>query len=73
MNYIEYKNRLKNLDLNNNKFTSLVGIGNSTPSTNWRVKDEVPQTIGFIIELLEALPTEKRLVLVHEKLKEKMG
>jgi hypothetical protein len=72
MNYDEYKNKLKSLDLNNSKFTALVGIGNSTPSTNWRVKDEIPATIGFIIELLEELPLEKRLMLLHKKLK-KMG
>jgi hypothetical protein len=72
MDYKEYKNKLKSLDLNNSKFTELVGIGNSTPSTNWRVKNEIPPTIGFIIELLEELPIEKRLLLLHKKLK-KMG
>jgi hypothetical protein len=70
MEYETYKKRLKSLDLTNSKFTNLIGIGSSTPSTNWRVKGEVPKTVDFIIELLEELPIEKRLLLVHNRLKE---
>jgi len=70
MDYETYKKRLKSLDLTNSKFTDLIGVGSSTPSTNWRAKGEIPKTVGFIIELLEELPVEKRLILVHHKLKE---
>jgi len=70
MEYIEYKKAIKSLNLSSLNFSKIVGISESTPSSAWKRKNEVPQMAEVVLELLEELPVEKRLLFIHSKLKE---
>jgi hypothetical protein len=70
LEYLTYKKKLKNIGINSNIFTKLLSIGKTTPSTHWKTKNEVPKSIEFILDLLEELPEENRVLFLHRKLKE---
>jgi len=67
MNYIDYKKDLKYLEISSLKFSKIVGISDSTPSSAWRRKNEVPKMARVVLELLKELPIEKRLLFMHNK------
>jgi len=71
MNYIDYKKDLKYLEISSLKFSKIVGISDSTPSSAWRRKNEVPKMARVVLELLKELPIEKRLMFIHNKLEER--
>ena len=52
-------------------FTTLLDIHKNTPTTNWKPKDRIPPNIEIVLELLEELPLEKRLLFIHNKLEER--
>jgi len=53
MNYIDYKKDLKYLEISSLKFSKIVGISDSTPSSAWRRKNEVPKMARVVLELLK--------------------
>jgi len=71
LNYINYRKNLKYLDLSSVKFSKIVGLAENTPSSVWRRKNEVPEIVQVVLELLKELPIEKRLMFIHNKLEER--
>jgi len=69
--YINYKKAIKQFHISSIDFAKIIGVSEGTPSSNWKRKDNVPQTIEIILELLKELPIEKRLMFIHNKLEER--
>jgi hypothetical protein len=69
MLYRKFKLNLSKLNLSINDFCKIENISLATP-TKWKQKNEVPTYVKNIIELLEMLPLEQRLVWIHNKLEE---
>jgi len=70
MDYITYKKQLKNFNLNSTELSRIVDFHKDTPSSLWKKRDKVPTTISIILELLEKLPEDERVLYIHHKLKE---
>jgi hypothetical protein len=70
MDYLTYKEKLKNININNISLSRIVDFHKDTPSSLWKKKNEVPKTISIILELLEKLPEDERVLFIHHKLKE---
>ena len=70
MDYINYKKNLKRLNLTSSNLMKLIDGNLYTPSSNWKPKNEVPKTIEIILELLNRLPENDRVLFIYEKLKE---
>ena len=43
MNYEEFKNKLKECNLSIKEFAKMTGLNNTTISTTWKSKNEVPK------------------------------
>ena len=71
MKYIDYKKHIKHLNLSSLKFAKIIGVSEKTPSSAWKPKDDVPEVIEIVLELLKELPIEKRLMFIHNKLEER--
>jgi hypothetical protein len=69
MNYNEFKKKLKTIRLSGKDLTAILEIDKTTPSAYWKKRDEVPIYISILLELLEKLPEDDRILFIHHKLK----
>ena len=70
MNYNNYREKLKELKINSVKLSQIVDFHKDTPSSLWKKRDEIPKSISIVLELLEKLPEDERVLFIHHKLKE---
>jgi hypothetical protein len=61
---------MKDLNISSAKFSQIVGISENTPSAVWKKKNEIPNIVSIVLELLNRLPESDRVLFIHEKLKE---
>jgi hypothetical protein len=70
MNYSEYKEHIKKLELTSIKFMKMLNMNEKTPATNWRRQNKVPKVVEILIEVLFKLPEETRVLYIFNKLKD---
>ncbi|EJF06110.1 hypothetical protein ThvES_00018290 [Thiovulum sp. ES] len=70
MNYSTYKDKLKLININGVTFSKILDFHKDTPSSLWKKKNEIPKTISVVLELLEKMPEDERVLFIHHKLKE---
>jgi hypothetical protein len=68
MSYEEFKNKLKLMRMSITDFANMMEMRHSSISGKWSKK--VPVYAIYIIELLEKLSEQDRVLFIHEKLKE---
>jgi len=70
MNYNEYQDKIKSLNISSIKLTQIIGVSKTTPPAVWKRKNSVPILVERFLELLEKLPEDERVLYIHHKLKE---
>ena len=66
MDYKEFKEKMKKIDLTGVKFAKIFGIGRTTMTVGWN-KNGVPTWAVRSLELLEKLSTEDRGGYIYSK------
>jgi hypothetical protein len=69
LNYTEYKDNLKKLNISSLELMKILEMNEKTPATNWRRKNEIPKVIELFLETLWRLPEDDRVLFLHHKLK----
>jgi len=69
MDYNKYREQLKKLNINGITLSKIVDFHKDTPSSLWKKRNEVPNSIAIILELLEKLPEDERVLFIYHKLK----
>jgi DNA-binding transcriptional regulator YiaG len=71
MKYMDYRKIIKKLDITSSKFTKIIGVSENTPSSNWKQRNEIPEPVTVILELLSKMPEHERVLYIYDKLKAK--